>query len=44
MIEQALFAIDDMQTIGLFHRDIKTKNFVVASFEEYANNSSKKDK
>jgi len=38
-----MFAIDDFQTVGLLHRDIKTKNFVVSGFTHFLDNNNESE-
>jgi len=37
VIEDALMALKDLYSIGLFHRDVQPKNFVVAAYNHFDN-------
>jgi len=37
VVEDGLLALNDLYDIGLFHRDIKLKNFVISGIENYPN-------
>lgn len=35
VVEDALMALKDMQSVGLMHRDVQPKNFVIAAIQPF---------